>query len=124
MEFARNVLVALCLLATVASATDARSGVSLKVAARNVLRRGAQERVELIARSMHVVQVANGLPQNVTKAQKEKIVDTLEDQVKNLEGNVKAIAKLEKSRKEQDRSKDLKEHLKPTDAKMMEKMDE
>eukprot|EP00927_Polykrikos_kofoidii_P081266 TRINITY_DN784_c0_g1_i3.p1 TRINITY_DN784_c0_g1~~TRINITY_DN784_c0_g1_i3.p1 ORF type:complete len:188 (-),score=47.83 TRINITY_DN784_c0_g1_i3:239-802(-) len=95
--------------------------------ARTVLRHSSEERVEVIARSMATVEHAMQLPKNAGKAQQAKIVQNLEEEVKQLKKSVATIKKMEKSEvspAEQEKAKNLRSTMKPADQAMMEKMND
>jgi len=63
----------------------------------------------------------------VSKTKEAAVLGSLEEQVKKLEGNVQAIAKMDKSEHSagaQKTAKELRSHMKGADQKMLDKMDE
>jgi len=135
MEFAHRALAALCLLAAISSANGV---LSVKVAARSSLRRAAQARVQTNAESLFAVETilslanvtkakATKVPATVAKAKETKVLASLESEVAKLEGNVANIAKMDKeehSKEAEKKNKDLRDHMKGADQKMLDKMDE
>mmetsp|Transcript_42320 Transcript_42320/g.67023 ORF Transcript_42320/g.67023 Transcript_42320/m.67023 type:complete len:189 (-) Transcript_42320:47-613(-) len=95
--------------------------------ARGLLRKAANERVELISQSLFTVENILKLPAHVTKEQEANVLTSLEKQVEKLEGNVAKISEMDKKEHSADAEKknqELKDHMKDADKAMLDKMDE
>uniref|UniRef100_A0A7S2HKM9 Uncharacterized protein n=1 Tax=Alexandrium andersonii TaxID=327968 RepID=A0A7S2HKM9_9DINO len=102
------------------------ASTALEVDGKRALRRSRADRVDAIAQSFHVLEIAASLPRNATKEQEDHILKTLQDQVAHLKLTTSKIADVEghdAAPEERARLVAARSTMKAEDQKMMEKMD-
>merc|ERR1719310_25419 len=118
---------ALCAALSVVNTEAAMSRMAAKVAARSALKASAGARVSAISQAMFAVESALSFPKNVSKAQEDKVVKVLEQQVDAMNKNVanlKEMDKKEHSEEEKKKQGSLQASMKPADQAMMAKMNQ
>jgi len=117
--------IAFCLWALAPTVNCAEASMGLKAMARSIMTSNSQQRVELTAKSLYALETALHIQKNVSKAQEDKVVKTLESEVHNLEANVAELSSLDKKEKSsKGQLRELKSSMKPSDQAMMDKMNE
>merc|ERR1719310_1217301 len=118
---------ALCAALSVVNTEAAMSRMAAKVAARSALKASAGARVSAISQAMFAVESALSFPKNVSKAQEDKVVKVLEQQVEAMKKNVANLKEMDKKEHTEDEKKkqdSLQASMKPADKAMMEKMNQ
>eukprot|EP00929_Paragymnodinium_shiwhaense_P019088 TRINITY_DN1312_c0_g1_i1.p1 TRINITY_DN1312_c0_g1~~TRINITY_DN1312_c0_g1_i1.p1 ORF type:complete len:190 (-),score=85.56 TRINITY_DN1312_c0_g1_i1:79-648(-) len=118
---------AMCLAATFGSSEAVMSRMAVRVAAKQALKASSEARVNAISSAIFAVESAINTPKNVSKAQEDKVVKVLEDQVEAMKKNVAALKTMDKKEKSDDEKKkaaSLENSMKPADKAMMAKMNQ